>query len=234
MADDYLTFDTRINTSGFKAGINQIIGMFGKLAAAAGVALSVAAVVQFGKAAVQAASDMQAKFKGLEFLMNANGRSMQQATSFIQEFTADGLVPMTSAYEAYKNMVSRGYETDQIEKMLNVMKDAAVYARQGQFSMGEAIEKTTMGLRMENSMLTDSVGINKNVAKIWQEYREIGTTANNLNDGSKAVLNLMGSRERRCCWGSSGYTNTYAGEWRNFGFISKPESLYWKRDCSGH
>ena len=209
-----MTFDTRINTSGFKAGINQIIGLFGKLAAAAGVALSVAAVVQFGKAAVQAASDMQAKFKGLEFLMNANGRSMQQATSFIQEFTADGLVPMTSAYEAYKNMVSRGYETDQIEKMLNVMKDAAVYARQGQFSMGEAIEKTTMGLRMENSLLTDSVGIQKNVAKMWQEYaREIGTTANNLTMAQKRQAEFNGfMREGGVFAGAAaGYTNTYAG-----------------------
>lgn len=214
MADGHLNFDTKMNTSGFKAGISQIIGMFGKLAAAAGVALSVAAVVQFGKAAVQAASDMQAKFKGLEFLMSANGRSMQQATSFIQEFTADGLVPMTSAYEAYKNMVSRGYETDQIEKMLNVMKDAAVYARQGQFSMGEAIEKATMGLRMENSLLTDSVGIQKNVAKMWQEYaREIGATANNLTMAQKRQAEFNGfMREGGVFAGAAaGYTNTYAG-----------------------
>ena len=214
MADGYLTFDTKLNTSGFQKGIGSISSMFGELAAAAGVALSVAAVVQFGKAAVQAASDMQAKFKGLEFLMNANGRSMQQATSFIQEFTADGLVPMTSAYEAYKNMVSRGYETDQIEKMLNVMKDAAVYARQGQFSMGEAIEKTTMGLRMENSLLTDSVGIQKNVAKMWQEYaREIGTTANNLTMAQKRQAEFNGfMREGGVFAGAAaGYTNTYAG-----------------------
>ncbi len=181
MADAYLTFDTKINTAGFKSGLGQVTGMFTKLATLAGVAFSVGAVVAFGKAAVQAASQAEAKFKGLDFLMKANGRSMQQATSFIKEYTADGLVPMTSAYEAYKNMVSRGYSTEQIEKMLKVMKDAAVYNRQGQFSMGEAIEKASMGLRMENSLLTDSVGIQKNVSKMWQEYaKSIGTTANNL------------------------------------------------------
>ena len=214
MAEGYLTFDTKLNTRGFQKGIGSITSMFSKLATAAGVALSVAAVVQFGKAAVQAASDMQAKFKGLEFLMNANGRSMQQATGFLKAYTADGLVPMTSAYEAYKNMVARGYETDQIEKMMNVMKDAAVYARQGQFSMGEAIEKTTMGLRMENSLLTDSVGIQKNVAKMWQDYaREIGTTANNLTMAQKRQAEFNGfMREGGVFAGAAAeYTNSYAG-----------------------
>jgi hypothetical protein len=214
MADGYLTFDTKLNTSGFQKGIGSISSMFGKLGTIAAAALSVAAITNFGKASVQAASQMEAKFKGLQFLMNANNRSMQEATTFIQQYTADGLVPMTSAYEAYKNMVSRGYDTSQIEQMMNVMKDAAVYNRQGQFSMGEAIEKTTMGLRMENSLLTDSVGIQKNVAKMWQEYaKEIGTTANNLTLAQKRQAEFNGfMREGGVFAGAAAeYTNSYAG-----------------------
>jgi len=214
MADGYLTFDTKLNTSGFQKGIGSISSMFGKLGAIAAAALSVAAITNFGKASVQAASQMEAKFKGLQFLMNANNRSMQDATSFIQEYTADGLVPMTSAYEAYKNMVSRGYDTSQIEQMMNVMKDAAVYNRQGQFTMGQAIEKATMGLRMENSLLTDSVGIQKNVAKMWQEYaKEIGTTANNLTLAQKRQAEFNGfMREGGVFAGAAAeYTNSYAG-----------------------
>ena len=214
MADAYLTFDTKMNTSGFKAGLGQLTGMFTKLAAVMGVALGVTALVQFGKAGVQAASEMGSKFKGLEFLMRANNRSMSQATAFIQEFTADGLVPMTSAYEAYKNMVSRGYDTSQIEQMLTVMKDAAVYNRQGQFSMGEAIEKATMGLRMENSLLTDSVGIQKNVAKMWQEYaKEIGTVATNLTAAQKRQAEFNGFMKEGGVFAGAAaeYTDSYAG-----------------------
>lgn len=214
MADGYLTFDTKLNTSGFQKGIGSISSMFGKLGAIAAAALSVAAITNFGKASVQAATQMESKFKGLQFLMNANNRSMQEATTFIQQYTADGLVPMTSAYEAYKNMVSRGYDTSQIEQMMNVMKDAAVYNRQGQFTMGEAIEKATMGLRMENSLLTDSVGIQKNVAKMWQEYaKEIGTTANNLTLAQKRQAEFNGfMREGGVFAGAAAeYTNSYAG-----------------------
>lgn len=214
MADGYLTFDTKLNTSGFQKGIGSISSMFGKLGKIAAAALSVAAITNFGKASVQAATQMESKFKGLQFLMNANNRSMQEATTFIQQYTADGLVPMTSAYEAYKNMVSRGYDTSQIEQMMNVMKDAAVYNRQGQFTMGEAIEKATMGLRMENSLLTDSVGIQKNVAKMWQEYaKEIGTTANNLTLAQKRQAEFNGfMREGGVFAGAAAeYTNSYAG-----------------------
>lgn len=214
MADGYLTFDTKLNTAGFKSGLGQVTGMFTKLAALAGVAFSVGAVVAFGRAAVQAAGQAEAKFKGLEFLMKANGRSMSEATSFIKEFTADGLVPMTSAYESYKNMVSRGYSTEQIEKMLSVMKDAAVYNRQGQFSMGEAMEKATMGLRMENSLLTDSVGIQKNVAKMWQEYAQsIGTTANNLTMLQKRQAEFEGFMAEGGVFAGAAaeYADSYAG-----------------------
>lgn len=214
MADGYLTFDTKLNTSGFQKGIGSISSMFGKLGAIAAAALSVAAITNFGKASVQAATQMESKFKGLQFLMNANNRSMQEATTFIQDFTADGLVPMTSAYEAYKNMVSRGYDTSQIEQMMNVMRDSAVYNRQGQFTMGEAIEKATMGLRMENSLLTDSVGIQKNVAAMWKEYaKEIGTTANNLTLAQKRQAEFNGfMREGGVFAGAAAeYTNSYAG-----------------------
>lgn len=215
MADDYLTFDTKINTAGFKSGLGQITGMFTKLATLAGVAFSVAGVVAFGRAAVQAAGQAEAKFKGLEFLMKANGRSMSQATAFIKEFTADGLVPLTSAYESYKNMVSRGYSTEQIEKMLAVMKDAAVYNRQGQFSMGEAMEKATMGLRMENSLLTDSVGIQKNVAKMWQEHAQtLGTVAGSLTMAQKRQAEFNGFMKEGGVFAGAaqGYLNSYAGK----------------------
>jgi hypothetical protein len=215
MADGYLTFDTKMNTGGFQKGVGSLTSAFSKLGAVVGAALSVAGIVAFGKASVQAASQMEAKFKGLEFLMRANGRSMSQATSFIKQYTSDGLVPMTSAYEAYKNMVSRGYDQSQIEQMMNVMKDAAVYNRQGQFTMGEAIEKATMGLRMENSLLTDSVGIQKNVAKMWQEYaREIGTTAGNLTMAQKRQAEFNGfMREGGVFAGAAAeYANSYAGQ----------------------
>ncbi|MGN0648442.1 MAG: hypothetical protein ACI4J3_07425 [Oscillospiraceae bacterium] len=66
MADGYLNFDTKINTKGYDKGVQSLSQSLGELkkgllgiAAAAGVAFSVKAIVDFGKQAVTLASDLQ-------------------------------------------------------------------------------------------------------------------------------------------------------------------------------
>ncbi len=64
--DGYLNFNTKINTQGFNAGTKQITSgltgmksMLGKIGLAMGTAFSVKAVVNFGKEAINTASDIQ-------------------------------------------------------------------------------------------------------------------------------------------------------------------------------
>lgn len=66
MADGYLTFDTKIDTKGFSKGVNSLNGQLSglkstvlKLGAAIAAAFSVKVLVNFGKQAVNIASDMQ-------------------------------------------------------------------------------------------------------------------------------------------------------------------------------
>lgn len=213
--DGSINIDTHINSSGFNSGISTMTNSIKGLGAALGVALSITAIVAFGKTAVSAANQASSAWKGLEFVINANNRSFQDAKDFINEFISDGLVPASNAVEAYKNMVSRGYDTSQIEAMLNVMKDSAVYNRQASFTIGQAIQQATLGLRMENSLLTDSVGIQKNVAKMWDEYaKSIGTTANRLDDAQKRQAEFNGFMKEGGVFAgaAAGYTNSYAGQ----------------------
>lgn len=191
--DGSVRIDSRMDTGGFNAGIKSMMGAVGKLAGALGIAFSVASLINFGKQSVDTAAKAEASLAGLNAVVEANGRSFAQANRFIKQYTEDGLVSAAAAAQAYKDMVSRGYDTSQIEQMLQIMKDAAVYNRQAGFTMDEAITRTAQGLRMENSLLTDSAGIQKNVAKMWKEYaREIGTTANNLTDAQKRQAEFNG------------------------------------------
>ena len=64
--DGYLNFDTKINTKGFNTGTKQIgEGLMnvkqklGKVGAAVGAAFSVKALIDFGKSAIETASDLQ-------------------------------------------------------------------------------------------------------------------------------------------------------------------------------
>lgn len=212
--DGSVKIDTRMDTGGFNAGIKKMMGAVGKLGAAIGIAFGVAAIIDFGKQSVDAAAKAEASLKGLQAVVEANGRSFAQANRFIKQYTEDGLVSASAAAQAYKDMVSRGYDTSQIEQMLQIMKDAAVYNRQAGFTMDEAITRTAQGLRMENSLLTDSAGIQKNVAKMWQEYaREIGTTANNLTDAQKRQAEFNGFVKEGGIYAGNAaqYMDTYGG-----------------------
>jgi hypothetical protein len=220
--DGSIIISSKIDESGFNTGIANLSAGLGKIksamagfAAAVGIAFSVAAVVSFGKSAVNAASTMSSSLTGLKFLMDAQGRSFANAKKFIDDYVSDGLVPATNAIAAYKNLVSRGYDTSQIETILTVMKDTATYNRQASYTMGEAIQTASEGLKNENSILVDNVGITTNVAKMWDKFaKSIGTTANNLTLAQKRQAEVNGFMEegKYFTGAAASYADTYAGK----------------------
>jgi hypothetical protein len=206
---------TTLDAAGINAGLTKVSGMLGKLALAVGVGFSINAIVNFSKASVEAASKSETAWSGLGFILNANKRSFTEAKGFLEDYVSDGLVPLTDAIQAYQNMVMTGFDTEQIESIMTVLKDSAAFGRQGQYTMGEAIEKTTQGFRMENSILSDSAGIQKNLAKMYDDFaRSIGTTANNLTRAQKnqAIYNGVMAEGGVFAGAAAKYADTYAGK----------------------
>jgi len=213
--DGSIRINTKIDGKGFDTGIKRMMSSLGSLAASLGVVFGVAGLVNFGKKSVETAMQMEAGWQGLRYMARAYGKDINQISEFLQDYTKDGLVPMMNAQQAYKNMLARGYNTDQLEKMLLIMKDSAVYLRKGQLAIGDAIEKTTMGLRTERSILTDSSGIEKNMYKMWQAYaKEMGTTISALTKEQKLIAEFQGFMEEGAVYAGAAaeYTETYAGK----------------------
>lgn len=185
-----------------------------KVKTAIGTAFSVSAVVSFGKKCVQVASETQSAWMGLNSILNGQGKSFNQANKFIQQYISDGLVPLNNAVTAYKNLAARGYSTEQIEKTLTALKDAAAFGRQASYSYGEAIQTATEGLKNENSILVDNAGVTKNVAKMWDDYaKSIGTTSNKLTQQQKIQAEVAGIlNETKWQTGDAAkYSDTFAG-----------------------
>lgn len=184
-------------------GVKSIEGALGglksvvrKLGAAIGIAFSVGAIIQFGKESVQAANELSAALTGLQSILDGQGRSFYDAQKFIEEYTKDGLIPATNAITAYKNLAMRGYDDSQIQQVMVALKDASAFGRQASYTMGEAVQTATEGLKNENSILVDNAGVTKNVAKMWEEYAaSIGTTANNLTQQQKIQAEVNGILE---------------------------------------
>lgn len=185
-----------------------------KVGKAIGVAFSAAAVVSFGKKCVEVASETQSAWVGLSSILNGQKKSFGEANRFIQNYISDGLVPLNNAVTAYKNLAARGYSTEQIEKTMTALKDAAAFGRQASYSYGDAISTATEGLKNENSILVDNAGVTKNVAKMWEDYaKSIGTTTNALTQQQKIEAEVNGIMEETK-WqtgDAAKYATTFAG-----------------------
>lgn len=172
-------------------------------------------MIKFGKDAVQVASETQSAWTGLNSIVTGTGKSFSEAQEFLKEYTKDGLIPLTDAVASYKNLASRGYDTEQIEGIMTALKDASAFGRQASYSYGEAIKTATEGLKNENSILVDNAGVTKNVAKMWDEYAQsIGTTANNLTLAQKRLAEYNGIMEETKfqTGDAQRYADTYAGK----------------------
>ena len=97
MADGYLNFNTKIDTTGFNKGTNTVsksIEMLKssivKIGAAVGVAFGIKQIASFGKSCVSTATQAQNAMMGLQSIVQGQGKSFSQANKFIQEYTADG------------------------------------------------------------------------------------------------------------------------------------------------
>lgn len=172
-------------------------------------------MVKFSKDALTAASETQSAWTGLNSIVVGTGGSFSKAQTFLNDYVSDGLIPLTNAVTAYKNLASRGYSTEQIEQTLTALKDAAAFGRQASYSYGDAITTATEGLKNENSILVDNAGVTKNVAKMWDDYAaSIGTTANNLTQQQKIQAEVNGIMEETKfqTGDATRYADTYAGK----------------------
>ena len=202
-SDGKVIISTELDNSRIPKGVKEISGSLGglktvvsRLGAAIGAAFSVMTIVNFARESVNAANALSDALTGLRSILDGQGRSFSDAEKFLQEYTADGLVPMTNAITAYKNLASRGYDDSQIRSVMQALKDASAFGRQASYSMGEAVQSATEGLKNENSILVDNAGVTKNVAKMWEEYAaSIGTTANNLTQQQKIQAEVNGILE---------------------------------------
>lgn len=181
---------------------------------AVAVAIAALGIGKYVKDAIMASSELEGAFLGLQSIVEGQGRSFAKAKGFINGYIADGLVPLTNAVTAYKNLAARGYSDDQIEQTMERLKDAAAFGRQASYSLGDAVTSATEGLKNENSILVDNAGVTKNVAKMWEEYaHSIGTTANKLTQQQKIQAEVNGIMEETKfqVGDAATYADTFAG-----------------------
>jgi len=215
--DGSLKFDTKLNSKGFNDGTKSITQSSKNIISslkAVGVAIGAAFIVKGIMNTVKEAEKLQNAMTGLKSIMDGQGKSYSSATNFIKKYTEDGLIPQTEAITAYKNLALRGYDTTQIQKVMEALKDSATFGRQSSYSLGEAVASASEGLKNENSILVDNAGVTKNVAKMWDDYaKSIGTTSDKLTKQQKIQAEVNGILEETKFQTGDAikYADTYSG-----------------------
>lgn len=207
-------FDNQIKQHA-KSAENAFSSSMKKVAGFVAGAFAIGKIISFGKEAVNQATQIQSAFTGLKSIADGTGKSFSAAQSFITEYTKDGLVSVTEAATAYKNLLSRGYNTTQIEKTMTALKDSASFGRQASYDLGEAVVTATEGLKNENSILVDNAGVTKNVAKMWEEWaRAHNTTTSAMTQAQKIEAEYNGIlKETQFQTGDAAtYTKTFGGQ----------------------
>jgi len=117
----------------------------------------------------QAASTMQSALIGLSSVSAAFGESQLEARDAAMSLSEDGLMSVTESAEGLKNLLATGFNLGESIELMDAFKDAAAFNRQGTLEFGQAIVGATQGIKNQNSIMVDNVGITKNLSVIAKE-----------------------------------------------------------------
>ncbi|MCI8655024.1 MAG: hypothetical protein HFJ48_04015 [Clostridia bacterium] len=117
--------------------------------------------------------------------------------------------------KSMQNLLRYGFTVEQASEMLKIMQDAAVGNREPQYTLSEAIKVTTDGIRMENSVLSNAVGVEKNISKMLEEHADkLGKTTDSLTQAEKVQAVYNGFMEEAGAFTGSAaeMAETYQGQ----------------------
>lgn len=156
-------------------------------------AVSLAAIHGTIKSAIRASNEYTAAITGLASVSRHAGEDIQQTLNRATALTSDGLLSVSESALALKNLLARGFTTDQAVQMIERFKDSAAFGRQASLDFGQAVVSATEGIKNENSILVDNAGVTKNVSVMWKEYAaQIGVSVDHLTQAQKRQAEYNG------------------------------------------
>ncbi len=156
-------------TKSFKSDMGSLVGTVTKVGAALGIAFGAATLINGIKDAINASASLERSMLGLRQVANAFGQDAAGAEQAAKDLANDGLMTVAESAEALKNLLATGFSLPEAINLMNTFKDASAANRQGTLGFGEAIVGATIGIKNQNSVLVDNVGISKNLSVILRE-----------------------------------------------------------------
>ena len=190
-ADGYIRIDTKIDNRGAKAGLNDLMGSLKGFAAAVGIAFGVAAIVRFGKACIDAASDLAEAQNVVDVTFGeAAGQIDTFAAHAAEAFGLSELAAKKYTGTMGAMLKSMGFATNEAAAMSIEMAGlAGDMASFYNLSSDEAFEKIRSGISGETEPLKQ-LGINLSQANLeaYALAEGFGAGYNAMSEQMKALV----------------------------------------------
>lgn len=159
----------------------------------------------------------------LKKTVEATDNSMTEVKESMEDVNEFKFIDDADLSKSMQNLIKYGFSVEQATEMLKVMQDAAIGNKQDAYSLSEAIRVTTEGIRMENSVLSDASGIQKNISVMYEEYaKKIGKSTDALTQAEKvqAVYNGYMDEAKDFIGTASEMASSYQGQQAQLNAVS--------------
>jgi len=154
------------------------------------------AIIKAVQSGINTFVQFQDTMMGFEGGMRAIGVGAAEAQSALEEINADKLMDQSDVMLGIKNLTAYGMSMEQATVLMGRLKDSATTNRQAHYSLSEAVKVTTEGIKNENSVTADAVGVTKNIAKMMDDYaKSLGRTTESLTQAERAQAVFNGFME---------------------------------------
>lgn len=158
----------------------------GSALAGLGAGAALTKLVREMQSVVAESAKLYNAFQGLNAVAKGFGIQTGDAQQAAQDLAKRGFLSLTESVLAFKTAMSTGLDLEESTKLINSLADSAAYNRQSFYTMGGAIQASLDGIKNGNSVLSDAVGVTKNLSVMQKEYAaSIGTTVGRLTDAQK-------------------------------------------------
>lgn len=142
---------------------------------------------------IDESNELKNSLIGLQSVAGALGQDVDFVTESAKDLASDGLIPLSDAASALKNLLATGLDAQQSIELFKSLRDSAAFNRQGQLTLGEAVSRAAEGIKNQNSTLVDNAGITKNLSIIYKEYADsLGISVAQLSEAQKAQAAFTG------------------------------------------
>lgn len=102
---------------------------------------------------IDANNQLKSAMMGLDSIAAGTVGTYSKIQAELERIREEGMIPLNNAIAAYKNLLVRYEDEETAIRMFNRLADAAAFGRQGQLSLGEAIQAASEGLKNEMSQM---------------------------------------------------------------------------------